>query len=54
MMMEYIHNNPVWRGLVKRAEDWKWSSAGWKEGKNGLRPDPVSFRGLSLFVGGKR
>ena len=24
--MEYIHLNPVRRGLVKRAEDWKWSS----------------------------
>jgi putative transposase len=24
---EYIHTNPVRRGLVKRAEDWPWSSA---------------------------
>jgi putative transposase len=23
----YIHNNPVQRGLVARAEDWPWSSA---------------------------
>jgi len=23
---EYIHLNPVRRGLVKRAEEWKWSS----------------------------
>ena len=23
---EYIHVNPVRRGLVRRAEDWKWSS----------------------------
>jgi putative transposase len=23
----YIHNNPVRRGLVTRAEDWPWSSA---------------------------
>ncbi|HWR17854.1 MAG TPA: transposase, partial [Terriglobales bacterium] len=22
----YIHNNPVKRGLVKAADDWKWSS----------------------------
>lgn len=28
-MIEYIHMNPVRRGLVKRAIDWKWSSAGW-------------------------
>jgi putative transposase len=27
--MEYIHYNPVRRGLVARAEDWLWSSAGW-------------------------
>jgi putative transposase len=24
--MNYIHQNPVRRGLVARAEDWKWSS----------------------------
>ena len=24
--VEYIHLNPVRRGLVKRPEDWKWSS----------------------------
>jgi hypothetical protein len=32
--LEYIHLNPVRRGLVKRAEDWRWSSvheyAGWR------------------------
>ncbi|GAG16752.1 unnamed protein product, partial [marine sediment metagenome] len=26
-MIEYIHLNPVRRGLVKRAVDWPWSSA---------------------------
>lgn len=25
--IEYIHNNPVRRGLCERAEDWFWSSA---------------------------
>jgi hypothetical protein len=25
--VEYIHLNPVRAGLVKRAEDWPWSSA---------------------------
>jgi putative transposase len=25
--LRYIHNNPVKRGLVQRAEDWRWSSA---------------------------
>jgi putative transposase len=24
--LQYIHRNPVRRGLVERAEDWKWSS----------------------------
>lgn len=31
-MIEYIHLNPVRRGLVERARDWKWSSAAWFEG----------------------
>ena len=26
-LVEYIHRNPVRRGLVRRAEDWPWSSA---------------------------
>ncbi len=25
--LEYIHNNPVSRGLCRRVVDWKWSSA---------------------------
>jgi putative transposase len=25
--IDYIHNNPVRRGLCQRAVDWKWSSA---------------------------
>jgi putative transposase len=25
--LEYLHNNPVRRGLCRRAVDWKWSSA---------------------------
>jgi len=27
--IKYIHENPVRRGLVTRASDWKWSSARW-------------------------
>jgi len=27
-MIEYIHLNPVRRGLVEKAADWRWSSAG--------------------------
>ena len=26
-VIEYIHANPVRRGLVERPEDWPWSSA---------------------------
>ena len=25
--LRYIENNPVWAGLVRRAWEWKWSSA---------------------------
>ena len=32
-IIEYIHNNPVRRGLVARAEDWLWSSAAEWAGK---------------------
>jgi putative transposase len=28
-MIEYIHENPVRKGLVAKACEWKWSSAGW-------------------------
>jgi len=30
--IDYIHRNPVRRGLVERAIDWQWSSARWYEG----------------------
>ncbi len=30
--IDYIHANPVRRGLVARAEDWEWSSARWYAG----------------------
>lgn len=28
-MIDYVHENPIRRGLVERAADWKWSSASW-------------------------
>jgi putative transposase len=31
-MISYLHQNPVRRGLVSRAEDWLWSSARWYAG----------------------
>jgi len=39
-MIEYIHANPVRRGLVTRAEDWEWSSATWYAG---IRPLKVEM-----------
>lgn len=44
-MLDYIHMNPVRRGLVERAVDWKWSSAGWFAGKplNDLQPDRIPW-----------
>ena len=52
-MIDYIHANPVRRGLVNRPEEWKWSSAGWNEGKNSLRPDPVDFGGTCVLMDGR-
>lgn len=42
-MIDYIHLNPVRKELVERASQWKWSSAGWFEGRpvNDLEPDPI-------------
>ena len=49
--VEYIHLNPVRRGLVRRAEDWKWSSVHEyggtsveeQERRSGLIVDRISF-----------
>jgi putative transposase len=40
--VRYIHRNPVERGLVKRPEDWPWSSVRWWMGlrENELECDP--------------
>jgi putative transposase len=32
-MIQYIHNNPVRRGLVSAPTAWQWSSAAWYEEK---------------------
>ena len=47
-MIDYIHRNPVRRGLVEQAREWKWSSAGWYEGAplNELKPDPIPWEWL--------
>jgi putative transposase len=41
--IDYIHANPVRKGLVERARDWRWSSAAWFEGDpvSPLVPDPI-------------
>jgi putative transposase len=39
-MIEYIHANPVRRGLASKAEDWEWSSARWYAG---LRPVKIEM-----------
>lgn len=39
-MIEYIHANPVRRGLVARIEDWQWSSARWYAG---IRPVKIEM-----------
>jgi putative transposase len=38
-IIDYIHANPVRRGLVARAEDWEWSSARWYAGVSPVRLD---------------
>ena len=52
-MIEYIHADPVRRGMVIRPAEWRWSSADWVIGKNSLRPDPVIFGGDAVFSGGR-
>jgi putative transposase len=51
-MIEYIHANPVRKLLAETPKDWKWSSAGWREEKNSLKPDLVDFGGLTGCYGG--
>jgi putative transposase len=45
--VHYIHMNPVRRGLVKRAVDWKWSSARWYL----LNPSRQQLPGLPMIHG---
>ena len=39
-MIDYIHNNPVRRGLVSQPEEWEWSSARWYAG---MRPVKIEM-----------
>ncbi len=47
-MIEYIHNNPVRRGLVEKATDWVWSSARFHAG---MRPVPIEMDPLPSLDG---
>jgi putative transposase len=33
-MIDYIHLNPVRKGLVEQASGWHWSSAAWFDRRN--------------------
>ncbi len=43
--IEYIHQNPVKRGLVEKPTDWKWSSARWYAG---IRAGTLSIDSLDF------
>jgi putative transposase len=53
-MIEYIHLNPVRRGLVEKAIDWKWSSAAWYVlGRpTPIAIDPIPPEWLNMHDGG--
>jgi REP-associated tyrosine transposase len=39
--VNYIHTNPVRRGLVKHVIDWPWSSARWYDRRVGMVMDTL-------------
>ena len=48
-VIDYLHANPVRRGLVERPEQWDWSSAAYYSGRRDvpLVPDAESLSGFS-------
>jgi putative transposase len=44
-MIDYLHANPVRRGLVAKAEDWEWSSTRWYAG---MRLVPIEMDSMVL------
>jgi putative transposase len=51
-MIDYIHLNPVRRGLVERAGDWKWSNAAWYvRGEGPIKLDPIPPEWLHVING---
>ena len=50
--IDYIHLNPVRRGLVTRARDWKWSSCRWYlSDRREIDPDLPTIHGLPGELG---
>jgi len=47
-MIDYIHENPVRRGLVTSAGEWKWSSARWYESGD---PKPIQIDDIPPYWG---
>jgi len=47
-MIDYIHQNPVRRGLVEKATDWVWSCARFYAG---MRPVPIDMDPLPSLDG---
>ncbi len=47
-MIEYIHNNPVRRGLVEQPTDWVWSSARFYAGQSNV---PIRMDALPSLDG---
>lgn len=46
-VIDYIHANPIRRGFVERARQWKWSSARWYESEGqDIDPDLPLLRRL--------
>jgi putative transposase len=48
--IEYMHNNPVRRGLCERAEDWHWSSAA-DYARRRAGPVRIDMESLPVIVG---
>jgi putative transposase len=48
-MIEYLHNNPVRRGLVAKPTDWYWSSARFYAG---IKPVPIEMDPLPGLLDG--
>jgi putative transposase len=47
-MIDYLHLNPVRKGLVERARDWKWSSAAaFEGGLSTIRLDSIPWEWLA-------